>query len=169
MKNQFKQDTPATGILTHWWQGLEKDKGTRAELRRCDSPEKVMFHPAFPRLCTKLKPLLEKEWNWQIRVATVIGLLSHIKQIEPNKQTLALQMANGKKIENRPIVSELRFRRLLQREHDDLYGAMIRILKMLDHTANLPDLMASVFYWGDEVRKRWAFDYFPNTPESKSA
>ena len=41
--------------------------------------------------------------------------------------------------------------------------------RLLDHTANLPDLMSSVFYWGDAVRIRWAFDYFPNTPESKTA
>jgi len=77
---------------------------------------------------------------------------------------LAYQMAV-----NPPKVSELRFRRLLQRERDDLYGAMIRILQKLDQTANLPDLFNSVFYWGDPVRKRWAFEYFPNTPESKSA
>lgn len=157
MKNLFKKDAPATGILTHWWQGLENDKGTRAELRRCDSPEKVMFHPAFPRLCRQLKPLLGEEWNWEHRLATVVGLLSHVRHT--TGQTLAYQMAG-----NPPQVSELRFRRLLQRDHDDLYGAMIRILQMLDQTANLPDLMDSVFYWGDPVRKRWAFDYFPNTP-----
>jgi CRISPR system Cascade subunit CasB len=46
---------------------------------------------------------------------------------------------------------------------------MIRVLQMLDHTANLSDLMDSVFNWGDPVRKRWAFDYYPNTPVSKTA
>ncbi|MCB1751678.1 MAG: type I-E CRISPR-associated protein Cse2/CasB [Gammaproteobacteria bacterium] len=162
MKNLFSKDAAATGILTHWWQGLENDKGTRAELRRCDMPEKVMFHPAFPRLCRRLQPLLEQEWNWQIRLAALVGLLSHVRKT--TGQTLAHQMAG-----NPPKVSELRFRRLLQREADDFYGAMIRVLPMLDHTANLPDLMSSVFYWGDPVRKRWAFDYFPNTPESKTA
>ncbi len=156
--NHFKKDTPATDILTHWWQSLENNKGTRAELRRCDTPEKVMFHPAFPRLCHRLEPLLGKEWNWQPRLAAVIGLLSHVRST--TGQSLAYQMAG-----NPPQVSELRFRRLLQRESDNIYGAMIRILQMLDHTANLPDLMVSVFYWGDAVRKRWAFDYFPNTPE----
>ena len=162
MKNLFSKDAAATGILTHWWQNLEKDKGTRAELRRCNTPEKVMFHPTFPRLCNRLEPLLGKDWNWQIRLATVVGLLSHVRKT--TGQTLAYQMAG-----NPPQVSELRFRRLLQREQDDLYGAMIRILQMLEYSANLPDLMSSVFYWGDPVRKRWAFDYFPNTPESKTA
>lgn len=162
MKNLFTKDAPATGILTRWWQSLENDKGTRAELRRCDSPEKVLFHSAFPRLCRQLEPLLGKEWNWEFRLAAVVGLLSHIRRT--SALPLARQMAG-----NPPKVSELRFRRLLQRERDDLYGAMIRMLQMLDQTANLPDLMDSVFNWGDPVRKRWAFDYFPNTPESKSA
>jgi len=162
MNDLFKKDAPATGILTRWWQNLENNKGTRAELRRCDSPEKVMFHPAFPHLCQQLEPWLGEEWNWELRLAAVVGLLSHVRKT--TGQRLAYQMAG-----NPPKVSELRFRRLLQRERDDLYGAMIRILQMLDQTANLPDLFNSVFYWGDPVRKRWAFEYFPNTPESKSA
>jgi CRISPR system Cascade subunit CasB len=162
MTHPFDKDSPETGILTRWWQELENDKGTRAELRRCDTPEKVIFQPVFPRLCGQLEPLLGQEWNWEIRLATVVGLLSHVRQ--PSGQSLAFQMAG-----NPPSVSELRFRRLIQRERDDLYGAMIRVLQMLDHTANPQDLMSSVFNWGDLVRKRWAFDYFPNTPTSKTA
>lgn len=88
----------------------------------------------------------------------VVGLLAHVRH--RSNQTLARQMAG-----NPPTVSELRFRRLLQRDQNNLYGAMIRILRMLDHTANLTDLIHSVFYWGDKVKKDWAFDYFPNTPE----
>ena len=162
MKDLFKKDAHATGILTRWWQGLENDKGTRAELRRCDSPEKVMFHPAFPRLCRQLEPFLREEWNWQLRLAAVVGLLSHIRQT--TGQSLAYQMAG-----NPPEVSELRFRRLLQCKPDELYGRMIPILRMLDNTANLHDLITSVFHWGDRVRKRWALDYYAVTPEQKSA
>jgi CRISPR system Cascade subunit CasB len=162
MTHPFDKDSPETGILTRWWQGLENDKGTRAELRRCDTPEKVIFHPVFPRLCHQLEPMLGKEWNWELRLAAVVGLLSHVRN--STGQKLAYQMSG-----NPPNVSELRFRRLLQRERDDLYGAMIRILQMLDRSANLQDLMASTFNWGDPVRKRWAYDYFPNTPASKTA
>jgi CRISPR system Cascade subunit CasB len=113
-----------------------------------------MFQPAFQRLCQRLKP----EPQEQRQLASVVGLLAHVRHTTGQK--LAYQMAG-----NPPVVSELRFRRLLQRDRTDLYGAMIRILRMLDHRANLPDLISSVFYWGDKVRKDWAFYYFPNTPE----
>lgn len=162
MINSFKKGATHTAILVRWWSNLENNKGTRAELRRCATPEKVMFQPAFPPLCRQLEPFLGKQWNWELRLASVVGLLSHVRQT--TGQTLAYQMTG-----NPPKVSELRFRRLLQRERDELYGPMIRILRMLNHTANLPDLIDSIFNWGDPVRKRWAFEYFPNTPESKSA
>ena len=153
----LNKDSFATGILVDWWQNLEYNQGTRAELRRCDSPDEVMFHPAFLRLCQRLNP----EPREQAGLARVVGLLAHVRH--KTNQSLAYQMAG-----NPPTVSELRFRRLLQRDRRDLYGAMIRILRMLDYTANLHDLIASVYYWGDRVRKDWAFEYFPNTPE-KSA
>ena len=157
MSRVFKPDAPATKRLTGWWAGLQDDRGTRAELRRCANPQQVLFTPAYQRLCAELTPHMEGQYGWEERLAGVIGLLAHVKA-SANK-SLAEAMA-GKP----PVVSELRFRRLLQRDRNNLYGAMIRILRMLDGKANLPDLMASVFDWDDGVRKRWSFAYFPNTP-----
>ncbi|MES9856065.1 MAG: type I-E CRISPR-associated protein Cse2/CasB [Sedimenticola sp.] len=154
MSLALNKESTATEILIQWWQGLENNKGIRAELRRCGTPDAVIFHPAFQRLCQRLKP----EPQEQQQLARVVGLLAHVRHTTTQK--LAYQMAGSP-----PIVSELRFRRLLQRDPNDLYGAMIRILRMLDHKANLQDLISSIFYWGDNVRKAWAFDYFPNTPE----
>ena len=70
---------------------------------------------------------------------------------------------------NPPVVSELRFRRLIQRDRADLYVSMIRVLRMLGNKANLHDVANSVYYWGDKVKRDWAFAYFPNTPEKTSA
>jgi len=154
MSSRFSKGSTATKTLTKWWQGLEQNKGIRAELRRCATPNAVILHPAFQALCTRVKPQPQE----LRQLASVVGLLAQVQHT--TTQTLARQMAG-----NPPVVSELRFRRLLQRERDDLYHAMIPILHVLDHRANLPDLIESVFYWGDPVRKRWAFDYFPNTPE----
>jgi CRISPR system Cascade subunit CasB len=82
----------------------------------------------------------------------------------PSSETIAKQMAG-----NPPVVSELRFRRLIQRDRNDLYPAMIRAIRMLGKQVNIYDLAASTYYWGDQVKRRWAFDYFPNTPEKQSA
>ena len=163
MNDPLAKEAPATDILIHWWQNLENDKGTRAELRRCDRPEAVMLHPAYARLHWQLATHLADHWNWEWRLAAVVGLLVHVRRRDDSR-SLAKQMGGTD-----PKVSELRFRRLLQCKPDDLYPRMIRVLRMLGDTANVPDLIASVFHWNDRVRKRWALEYFSVTPEQKSA
>lgn len=164
MNDPFKKDAPSTQALIKWWQGLEQDKGTRAELRRCERPEDIMLHPAYARLHNQLAGQLAGHWHWEWRLALVIGLLVHAREAE-NTRPLAKQMG-GKE----PAVSELRFRRLLQCQHDDLFPRLRRTLGMLEgKKANLPDLIASAFHWNDRTRKRWALDYFAITPEKKSA
>lgn len=162
MNDPFAKDAPATEILIRWWQGLESDKGTRSELRRLDQAEAVMLHPAYARLHSQMKKILASQWNWEWRLAAVVGLLVHVR--EPGDAPLARQMGGSD-----PDVSELRFRRLLQCQPNDLFPRMIRILRMLDGKANLTDLITSVFHWNDRVRKRWALEYFAVTPEQKSA
>jgi CRISPR system Cascade subunit CasB len=162
MIDPLAKESPATDILIRWWQGLENDKGTRAELRRCDRPEAVMLHPAYARLYGQLATHLAGQWNWEWRLGAVVGLLAHVRHT--SNTTLARQMGGSD-----PDVSELRFRRLLQCKPEELYPRMIRILRMLGNSANLSDLINSVFYWNDRIRKRWALDYFAITPEQKSA
>ena len=164
MNNPFASDAPATRILIDWWENLDQDKGTRAELRRCERPEDIMLHPAYARLHNRLAATLSGSWQWEYRLARVIGLLVHVRNRD-NSRPLAKQMGG-----NPPKVSELRFRRLLQCQHDDLYPRLRRILGMLDEKkANLPDLIDSAFHWNDRTRKDWALAYFAVTPEQKTA
>jgi len=168
MSVNFNPDAPAGQILGKFWQSLEDNKGDRAELRRCKNPEEVILVPAFHRLCNRIRPLMKNEQQgWEMRLAAIAGLLAHIGQLDVRRRTLAEQMAASKG--DSPVVSELRFRRLLQRDRRDLYAALIRVLGLLDKTANPYDLAKSVYYWGDSERKRWAFAYFPHVPEKKSA
>ncbi len=67
---------------------------------------------------------------------------------------------------DRPVVSELRFRRLLRMPRAELYRPMIRILALLDHQANLYELAESMFWWGPNIQKQWAFAYFPKLPKT---
>ncbi len=167
MSVNFDSDSPVGQIINEFWQGLEDDKGSRAELRRCKRPDEVVMVPAFHRLCHRVRPLMKHERDgWEMRLAAIAGLLAHVRQLD-TRRTLAEQMAASKG--DSPVVSELRFRRLLQRDRRDLYGALIRVLGLLDKTANPFDLARSVYYWGDGERKRWAFAYFPRVPEKKTA
>jgi CRISPR system Cascade subunit CasB len=180
MSIQFGANTAAGKLLADLWQDLQKYNGARAELRRCKAPVDVMMNPLFQRYCSRMKPLMGGSHGWEERFAMIVGLVSHLKR--DDAATVLASPAEGKDsyIEyfiaplaslngDRPIVSELRFRRLLQRELEDLYPALIRTLRMVDGRSNLYGLAESVFYWGDNMKKRWAFAYFPKLPEKKSA
>ena len=162
MSINFKKENKAGEILASWWEGLQQDNGGRARLRRCKSPEEVMLEPAFHRLLNRLRPFLENENSFSqeasyTRLAAVAGLLSHVR-IQDNGG-LAERLAEGKG--GRPLFSSLRFRRLLKTQFEDLYPLMIRVIQQLNKTANMNDLADSIFYWGDNIRKRWALAYYP--------
>jgi CRISPR system Cascade subunit CasB len=162
----FKKDHTAGEILADWWNGLQRDSGGRARLRRCKGPEEVMLEPAFHRLLNRMSPILQSDDPFHqeaaiTRLAAVAGLLSHVT-VNDNK-VLAERLAESKG--SRPLFSSLRFRRLLKEPFEDLYPVMIRVIRQLNKTANLSDLAESVFYWGDKVRKRWALAYFPKVAE----
>lgn len=157
MSINFTPETKEGKQLHEWWQSLEDNTGERALLRRARSENDVVMSRAFHQLCSRMRPLMDNERRWEEQLATIAGLISHVRKI--TGEPLAEQMAG-----NPPEVSELRFRRLLQRNRDDLYATMIRVLRMLDNKANIYDIANSVFYWGNKVKKRWAYSYFPRTP-----
>jgi CRISPR system Cascade subunit CasB len=163
MKGKFDADRPLGEVLQQWWTDLQERNGDRAELRRAKTVNDVMLLPVFHRACVRFKPFFNEEEQWELRLAAVLGLMAHIRHTNP-EQALARQMAGSP-----PVVSELRFRRLLQRDRADLYVSMIRVLRMLGNQANLHDVANSVYYWGDHVKRDWAFAYFPNTPENVTA
>ena len=175
MKGRFDADTALGKELKAWWEELHgKGKfsenprtGDRAELKRAKTVTDVILLPAFQKACPRFKPFFKDDQDWETsvdRLAAILSLLAHVKE-ESQDFSVAYQMAGKPK----PKLSELRFRRLIQRDRDQLYLAMIRVIRKLDHKANLYDLANSVYYWGDKVKRDWAFDYFPNTPEMTSA
>lgn len=166
MSVKINSESALGKMLYSFWQSLERDKGARAQLGRCKSIAEVIMTPSFQHLCARCDSLLPDIWNSRERLAAIVGLMSHIK-VHQSGIKLPEQMAQSKG--DRPLVSELRFRRLLQRDFDELYTALIRILRMLNGEANLYDVSTSVLYWGDSIKKEWSFAYFPRIPEKKSA
>lgn len=162
MTQPLAENSPALTQLLEWWEALQKDRGIRATLRRCKTPEAVMFHPAYLRLRYELKEHLEDQWNWEQRLACVVGVMAHVEKSSDKK--LAVQMGGRE-----PIVSELRFRRLLQCNHRQLYPRAIRVLKMLKQQASLADLASSIFFWGDRTKREWAMQYFAITPDKNQS
>ncbi len=162
MSENSKKEKSLTSHLMAWWNTLQEPgkNGERAELRRCKTVAEVVMTPAFQRQCSKMSDDLKTDFDRE-RLAAVMGLLSHVRS--ESRQKLAEQMAGSP-----PEVSELRFRRLLQRGRDELYVAMIRIIRMLNQQVNIFDLINSVYYWGDSTKKQWAYTYFAKTPAKSS-
>ncbi|RMF17011.1 MAG: type I-E CRISPR-associated protein Cse2/CasB [Candidatus Dadabacteria bacterium] len=162
--NLFARSSPAGELLTAWWQDLQQNRGDRAELRRCHSPDDAVVLPVTINLITQLRhtPVAEHR-GWMNRIPLVAGLSAHLDADEPTR-SLPERMAS--RTGDRPVVSQIRFRRLLRTPRRELYRPMIRILALIERRANLCELAESMFWWGPRIQKEWALAYFPNTPQT---
>lgn len=155
------EDTPETLVLA-WWRDLENRRGERAELRRAHSLNEVIFTAAFQRLWQRLRGT---NWHSADGVALVAGVLAHVRVHDP-KEHFAAQLARPHH-GDKPRYSGLRFRRLLQyRERTELLEPLVRALGLIDRHANIVNLADSLYWWGDRVRRDWAFDYYGKNPKA---
>ena len=158
MTINFCKDSDLGKALKNWWEDLKDNKGVRAEFRRTKNIEDVIMLPSFHIACNKFNTFFEGENGWKERFAMILGLLSHIKEMSDEKFVVQMAMATSL---SRPPVSELRFRRLLQCNRDELYVKMIRIIRLLNGRGKIYDIAKSCYFWGDKIKRDWAFDYFP--------
>lgn len=148
--------------LHQWWDDLEKNRGDRAALRRCSNLTEIFFIPAYHRL---YHDLAKHGWSDKVGVAAVAGLAAHVKN-DAGKQSFATQMAESKQGGSNARVSGLRFRRLLKiQNRENLYIALTRIVRLLGGTVNLNSLADSAYWWNEQTRKQWAFDYYAESPQ----
>jgi len=157
----FSPEGAGSAELQRWWQSLEEARGDRAKLRRCRELVSVVFIPSYYRLRSVLLPLGRVDDE---ALAAVAGILAHVKNHVPGR-AFAEQMAQPKGRGASARVSGLRFRRLLQfQNHNELYPALIRAVRLLDGAVNLHSLASSTYWWNDSVRKQWAYDYYGTAP-----
>ena len=149
-------------IATEWWRALvSEDPGRRttqgarraalARLRRAATPIEVMQEPEALRLIRRLPRDPE-------RVAMLAGILAHVR--ESDDQRIVRAIGRESFDEDKAIMSEARFRRLLQTPGNELMDPLRRLVRLTKGKANVRDLSFSVLYWGDSVKKRWIFDYY---------
>lgn len=157
----FTHNSPAGNQLMEWWEKLPDNRGDRARLRRCGSLIEVMFIETFHRLDTRLGNYERIDHE---KLACVVGVLSHVK-VNISEKSFASQMALPSNHGQGSRVSGLRFRRLLQcRNNDELFTALVRVVRLLDGTANVRSLAEDIYRWGDNTRKQLAFEYYSNAP-----
>ncbi len=150
----------AVSIAFEWWRGLNpKDtppsghrRAAMARLRRAATPIEVMQEPEALRLIARLPRDPE-------RVAILAGVLSCVRETETQRVARAVGRT-GLDDDKSALLSENRFRRLLQVPVADLMEPMRRMVRMTKGTLNVHDLSRAILYWNDEVKKRWIFDYY---------
>lgn len=157
----FSDNLEVQKALLDWWEGLDHARGERAELRRATTPTEVAFCPAFHRLLHSLSRVASPV---PASLAVVAGVSAHVKKHDGDA-AFAAQMATPKPGSDRARVRGLRFRRLLEiADREELYQPLIRTVRLLEGRVNLTSLADGVYFWGDNVRKRWAYAYYQTTP-----
>lgn len=148
-------------IANEWWRELTSEESGRrgarraalARLRRASTPIEILQEPEALRLITRL-PHENPD-----RVAILAGVLAQVRQ--PDDQPIARTIGRTSLDDDQSaLMSEARFRRLLQVPGDELLDAMRRLVRLTKGTANVDSLSFAVLRWGDRVKKRWIFEYY---------
>ena len=154
MNRAFERGSETREALRKWWLGLEHDRGTRAELRRCGTTLQVTQVPGFHQLRIQLLQAgLSSTQANSNELAVVAGVLSSLKESGDKPPPLAFS-------DGEPLpVSPLRFRQVLEaREADELLLRLRRVLPLASGVDAM-QLASDVFPWSDETRKKWVYAY----------
>ena len=139
--------------VLEWWLWLhnENQRGVRARLRRCNTPDEVMMQSAFYGLCRRL-PRIESFALHGLSV--VAGLLAWV---EKPGAVLPELLGTPKSGSDKPRFSELRFQQLLASgSPQELYQNLRRAILQAEKTADPVHLADSVLHWtGQQQKPDW--------------
>lgn len=146
-----------------WWQTLDKDRGQRAELRRCSSWAEVYISAAYrDHLAAQMQASFALDEKDLACLALPAGVLAHARSLEKGLHFAKLFAQRGS---GSPAMRDVRFRRLLaiaDDKTDELFVMLVRLVWLMDDTAALPGLLEIGRFWNDQSRIRWAKEYYPN-------
>jgi CRISPR system Cascade subunit CasB len=160
-------------IARRWWaelQGADQNDGVHrgrdsaavAHLCRASSPMDAIEEPTVFDLYKRLG-FGQRDIDRRLsRVAVVAAVLAHIRSdaaaSESGYRRRFAETLGG----DPPLMSALRFKRLLAAATDqDLLTAFRRAVALAgSKNINVEDVAASLLGWSDDRRMRWAFDYY---------
>jgi CRISPR system Cascade subunit CasB len=145
-----------------WWRELQPDRAALARLRRAATPIEAAEEPATIDLARRLRAT---EHDLET-VALCTAVLAHVRQDD----TLLTAQRLGGWTNGRPLVSLMRFRRLLQAETAaDRLIHFRRAVALANQTLNVADLAEALLDWSERRRIAWIFSYHnappPNLPQ----
>ena len=148
----------------NWWRALvPDDEGTKASkgsqraalarLRRAQNAIEVMMEPEALRLIQRLPE------HPPVRVTTVAGVLAFVTAHDDASHLIRAVGRATFDDDKSALLSENRFRRLMQLDANDLLDPMRRLVRLNKGRANVHDLAKSILSWGDNVKERWILEY----------
>lgn len=133
--------------LKKWYEWIHdtKQKGERARLRRCSSLQEVISQNSFFRLSL---PLQGYEKFSLDGLALIAGLLAWIKT--PVETGLPEILGKGL---DKPVLSELRFQRLLASDNpEEFFQSMRRAIIQGGEKANPVELADQIMHWYQQYK-----------------
>lgn len=151
-------------IALRWWRSLtNRDvpaaRRAWAELRRSHTVAEIGLTPAYAQLLGAIRDSGQHDSGVPGRVAAIALALAGIAP-EQGMGTGNFAHAASPTGKDRAPVSELRFRRLLEINDRARLAAALRRVVPLMPGVPVPDLARSVFFWGDDCKRRWAEQYW---------
>lgn len=186
-----------------WWNALQPrdlksavvqpslaglDRGARAELRRAGNVDVLMLESSTHLLADKIIAMdARRKWRQfpdqgiaHLQVAMIAGVLVHVRDDQEDGLSLAWRLGRAAGHEQ-PLMSELRFKRLLKtRDETDLLRQWRRAVSLAKGTADVAKLADDLLAWqieqerpaarASEGRKfHWAYDYYLTKREQTAA
>lgn len=160
-------ESQSTGeAIFKWWQ-THLDLGGRnsssaralsARLRRASGVE-ALAEPAVHALAQALD--LKRTARDTEALLRLVLVLAWVREHESGaQQRLAQKLGRGEP----PLLSPLRFQRLMRAEGGEVVTALRRTLPLTQYRCNVAALGEDLRYWNDQTRTRWSFDYFGAEP-----
>jgi len=147
-----------TALIMSWWSRELADRNSgaaralAARLRRA-GPVDALAEYAVQELAHKLD--LHSVGDGA-RLSRLVRLLAEVR--EHSRDPLPRRLGGSD-----PVLSPLRFQRLLRAEGDELIDALRRAIILADRTCNVAALADNLLLWTDRVKTRWCFEYYGET------
>ncbi len=164
--------------LINWWQSLEDNRGDRAMLRRATFIDDILLAPAFFDFLNYIyenQNIDFKNKNFIISHAIVASIVARVKEnIEDSKISFAKSLALPKENSDAPVMSQLRFDKLLKSDEPEQFFIRIRrAVDLLKGKVNITSLTNDILLWIYEFYQqdkdpdrekhlafKWATDYY---------
>lgn len=170
----MSDDTSPQRKASLWWRqiqpgGGKPDNAGLAQLRRVATPQEALLHPCAVELAIRLN---RHSFEDRTTACSLAAVLSHVRQDSKDRAIAAkLGKTNG---DNR-LMSEVRFRTLMQSASGtERMTAFRRAIALLGQNVNVEQLAYAWLFWdsgdrGRRLRSDWMFEYVGATRDLATA